>query len=643
MCSATSTIRSLVCDDCWTGPFSQQSFRTLGDGDKVVYKTTWSKVREAAARGCGLCSLLIVDDENHEDDVSFHLGLSSIPQTSGFQVTGPPHTQILGVEIEGDELEMENTYFLYTGLDDPAAKEIVAKEPLRDVQSEQSFSMAFKCLDDCIKRHPACPKPDQNAHLPTRVIDCSDPFHPKLVISQGALNVPYVALSYVWGGPQPNCTTAKNLETYIRVGIDIESVPKTIQDAIQVTNKFGFRYLWVDAFCIIQDSAEDKKKELIQMRQIFRDAYFTIVASRAETAFAGFLYTCTSPQNPSPRLPFWCKDGHLGTVSTQPMFIPYDATSEPADQRAWCYEERLLSARKLVYASDTLYYHCQSAATAVGGSISLPRTSERLLDVMLLPDDKIGAHVAEWKYLDWRELRHKWADIIANYTARGVTKPKDKLTALAGVAEEREDIPNPRPSQYLAPSWSWASVQGRITLMPGMLSCYELFGDPSEIKSCEILSCDVVVEDERLSYGRVRSGVLKLHSKMVPVSWTGGSYDSEFGLFTSEKNVQDVTLLKVRAEAEGDSSLRCVGDVSIDSIKELDEGPLWLVFIIWNVSVKTPGAGGLIITDNGDGKFKRVGFWQIPDLEIEAEDDRKAMLSWYTTIGNESFDVLEIV
>lgn len=565
--------------------------------------------------------------------------------------------------------------------DDPAAPEIVAREPVRDVGSPRGFSLAMECLQDCISNHPTCPKINPDTHLPTRTIDCSDPAHPRLFTSQDVI-APYVALSYVWGGPQPNSTTTKNIEAYT-AGIDIELVPKTIQDAIHATNKFGLRYLWVDAFCIIQDSADDKKKELIQMSRIFCDAYFTIIASRAETAFTGFLHNCPLPMKPPPRLPFWCQDGRAGIVSTQPMFTQYHASGEPVNKRAWCLEECLLSARKFVYASDTLHYHCQSAVTSIGDALSGPRNAEKLPDVMFIPDAAVGAHVASWVHGQWRELEFAWQDVIQDYTVRAVTKPKDKLTALAGVVEQfnrvwhpnspsgldtngmteikrrylaglwehslmhnllwsrQEGTPSLRPYQYIAPSWSWASIHGEITLYTSMFLDEPGYLDPSYLKSCEILACDVTVEDEHLPYGRVKSGVLKIRAKMLLTTWTGGSYTSEIGLFTSREDPQGRPLLMVKAGVEGDHSLRCIGDVHLDSIGEL-EGQVWLVFIVWNINPKDAHAAGLLLTDGGNSKFKRVGFWESEWLN-DTHEEREAMVNWLATCGNNTTHILEIL
>ncbi|KAF9463993.1 hypothetical protein BDZ94DRAFT_1217148, partial [Collybia nuda] len=253
------------------------------------------------------------------------------------------------------------------------------------------------------------------------------------------------------------------------------------------------------------------------------------------------------------------------------MFNPYDATSELVNQRAWCLEERLLSARKIVYASDTLHNYFQSAVTSIGSALSVPRNAERLPDVMFVPDADMAVHVAGCKHSNWREVDFVWADVIGNYTSRAVTKPKDKLTALAGVAEQFDHVwhssflggsntndrthikrrylagllertllrdllwlrgegtPGPRPNPYFAPSWSWASVHGKINLYHAMDRALEptYLDDPSHLKSCEILDCNVVVEDEQLPHGRVKSGVLNLRAKVISTTWTGGSYDSE--------------------------------------------------------------------------------------------------------------------
>jgi len=56
------------------------------------------------------------------------------------------------------------------------------------------------------------------------------------------------------------------------------------------------RYIWIDAFCIMHDSAEDKMKELANMANIYENASITLVAASAAGADEGFLEPKTIPK-----------------------------------------------------------------------------------------------------------------------------------------------------------------------------------------------------------------------------------------------------------------------------------------------------------------------------------------------------------
>ncbi|EEB94964.1 hypothetical protein MPER_06140 [Moniliophthora perniciosa FA553] len=213
--------------ELWAGPFSQESCRRLMNNGDITYTTTWSRVQVAADQGCGLCKLLITDKENHKDQVSFQLNFGAVRPEPDLQLVTPLHVQYLIVEVEGYEIHISNnSYYLHTSPDDPAATEIVARDLIRDVRSQRAYSLALECLQECVANHKSCPKPNDSARLPTRVIDCLDPEHPKIMVSNG-MHAAYAALSYVWGGEQPNCTVTTNLRTYIE-GIDIDLIPQTI-------------------------------------------------------------------------------------------------------------------------------------------------------------------------------------------------------------------------------------------------------------------------------------------------------------------------------------------------------------------------------------------------------------------------------
>lgn len=52
----------------------------------------------------------------------------------------------------------------------------------------------------------------------------------------------------------------------------LSSFPQTLRDAITITKSLGFRYLWIDALCILQDSKGDWEKEAAVMGKVYFNA-----------------------------------------------------------------------------------------------------------------------------------------------------------------------------------------------------------------------------------------------------------------------------------------------------------------------------------------------------------------------------------
>lgn len=567
-------------------------------------------------------------------------------------------------------------------LDDPAAVEIVARDPVLEVGSPRTNALISGCLQECISTHTKCPRLRNNLPLPTRVIDCSNPDKPRLYESRGSISAPYTALSYVWGAEQPNRTVLSNINAYVTQGIHHSLIPRTVADAIKVTASLGLRYLWVDSFCIIQDSKSDKRAEIMQMRKIFSNAYLTIVAASAASAFTGFLQDRAPTAPPSPRIPYWCRDGSLGTVSLMKPDTPA-SIREHVDHRAWCYEEHLLSPRKIIYTTRTVQYHCQSSTQAIGGA--LPQSSDMmpLPNMLFRPDVEIPAMITNLTRPQRKELRWSWVYIVSEYSRRSVTKPKDKLTALSGVAEQLNRIwdsyletdyaaiegatrsrgtrylaglwehflprellwhlavieddkayPKPRPIRYVAPSWSWASVDGGVRCGEGLCGPFlpantmHSLQNRLKIQSCEVITCYVTPEDDRLPYGRVTSGVLKLRvPTMIPTTWNPGNpldYTRRTARIYAPKGGSSAGVFMFSEEMDstvaGNSSMVHICDVIPDSTEEV-EGQVWLLLVMWN---RTPGdvyAAGLLVSGARDGsQFRRIGFWNTPELEVSLGD-----------------------
>jgi hypothetical protein len=101
----------------------------------------------------------------------------------------------------------------------------------------------------------------------------------------------YLALSYCWGksGEQKGqCTRVKIND--LQQGVLMRELPQTVQDAIQTARQLGFKYLWVDRLCIVQDDPDDKRIEIRKMSDIYANAHLVISAASAGDSDQAFIH-----------------------------------------------------------------------------------------------------------------------------------------------------------------------------------------------------------------------------------------------------------------------------------------------------------------------------------------------------------------
>jgi hypothetical protein len=135
-------------------------------------------------------------------------------------------------------------------LDDPAASYTPLRPAYLDVGADQSFQLARFWLGEALKNASKEDLPN----LPTRVIDVApegDDNALRLHVSAKEELGHYVALSYCWGGPHQLRCTQEALR-YFTKSMPFEALPLTVRDAVTSTRKLGYRFYWVDAWCIIQ-------------------------------------------------------------------------------------------------------------------------------------------------------------------------------------------------------------------------------------------------------------------------------------------------------------------------------------------------------------------------------------------------------
>jgi hypothetical protein len=169
--------------------------------------------------------------------------------------------------------------YVLSPADDPAA--IIIRPRILDNRTlEHQISLASHWLEECLSSHSQClPEGQGICDTPTRVIDVGPPDGsciPFLHTSNGNIHE-WVALSHRWGNNQPFQTNEANLVAH-QSALPWDALPRLFQDAILITRRMGYQYLWIDSLCIVQDSPEDWRQEMTRMGSIYKYCVFLIAA-----------------------------------------------------------------------------------------------------------------------------------------------------------------------------------------------------------------------------------------------------------------------------------------------------------------------------------------------------------------------------
>ena len=372
-----------------------------------------------------------------------------------------------------------------------------------------------------------CSSSSETAKLPTRVLDLEVGLSQdciRLVNMQGESGR-YICLSHCWGKTRNKCLTTKASLEANEASIPVDQLPLSMQDAIIVTRKFGIRYLWIDSLCIVQDSLEDWSHEAAQMASIYESAYLTIGATWTESDEEASVQPLRTPL----KLQVKTLEGTLEDLYVQPVGHPQalERESQPLLRRAWCYQERVLSPRTLHFTRRELLWECRSESDC-----------ECRDTVSHYWSGNLGLMKQE-KSRIYRELAQPqlWRQIVLEYSSLDLTLEKDKLPVLSGLAQRaqelrkdrylaglwsrtlvddlcwRADRPKGQLQEWRAPSWSWASVNGRVTWrhsvdIPGGVSL-------RNAADVDVIACQIVPLQED-QFGGVKSGFLTIRGKLSP-------------------------------------------------------------------------------------------------------------------------------
>lgn len=301
----------------------------------------------------------------------------------------------------------------------------------------------------------------------------------RLVETKGKIQGIYACLSYCWGysKTQIGQTTRDNLSRQLH-GIPFYELPGTVIDAIRLCFRLGFRYLWVDRLCIVQDDENDWLLEASKMCEVYSRSALTVATPisvsssesfltqrrggfRDQRLFATITYTGKDPKS---NVNVWLGWGSRGAWFLEESLGGLSRIGTTFEncwlERGWTLQEWMLSPRVLHIDSMTLW-DCFD-----GYANELTMRHMEKTHILRNPEE-FGAGIS-------------WDSIMEEFSTREFSQVGDKLPALAGLAARyaqatghtylaglwQEDLPRSllwiagsrlmgRASRSI-PSWSWA-------------------------------------------------------------------------------------------------------------------------------------------------------------------------------------------
>lgn len=294
-----------------------------------------------ANSSCPLCEffLSMLRDEEIAGTDAVYLFTQSRPQpatekTEGFH--GRESQRCLFVLTSPEWHESERLHVNYSKLPDVPVlidHERVDYEPLR------GWCKKIKALENAETDELQGLKGADDEALPVNVIDC----HTREIVPVQA-PCEYFTLSYVWGVAvvAPESPSGSSLPSRL---------PTTVEDAITVVKQLGYRYLWVDRYCLDRSNRAEFQTQLNQMSDIYRNGVAGIIGAAGQDANYGLPGVSTRARTRQPRI----KVGNyvLWSNMTDPRTV---VQRSKWMTRAWTYQEGFFTTNWLAFTDEQVFF-----------------------------------------------------------------------------------------------------------------------------------------------------------------------------------------------------------------------------------------------------------------------------------------------
>ena len=292
----------------------------------------------------------------------------------------------------------------------------------------------------------------------------------------------YVALSYVWAHAPSQYELKKETLSFMKQPGSLTSenakrgISRTVRVAMELAQRIGVRFLWVDRLCIIQNDPLQKAEQINAMGAIDFHSYLTLAVADSDDSNTGLrgiegisqprhcpqtVYTFDASPNSIAALPF-------------PLVSPVTIYNT----RGWTFQEQMLARRVLKFTVQGIQWICQSCFWR-----------EQQVDCQFpLSGWNSCNRNMTYTYTNWPNVK-LWDNLLQEYLERHLTYEDDILRAFTGIIEILSNgfpgsfhfgLPELffdaallwRPRSFIErrisntgvafPSWSWCGWKGKI-------------------------------------------------------------------------------------------------------------------------------------------------------------------------------------
>ncbi|RDW75342.1 HET-domain-containing protein [Coleophoma cylindrospora] len=579
---------------------------------------------------------------------------------------------------------------------------LLGRAVYEDPSQEACLAVAADWIDTCLNKHEKCNQiREREKSLPTRAIDVGDiSTPPKLVTTKGKVGT-YIALSYCWGGDSTfvyNDKMAQDLKT----GIALGEYPATLRDAIIITRALKIKYIWIDALCIKQDDPQDWAAEAAQMREVYSNAIISICAANSPTTRSG-IFTTRKFELPPVEL-VWRDLADESKIPHQVSKVYLRSGSELWDQslrmsvlqtRGWALQEGVLSPRTLSYGSQQMIWECVQYQADEGGRITRPTQDYRskgFMQQLISGRQKVSINPLQnlliklslkspseenwWKSFSVANPYDKWNDIGEQFMGRSLTKDFDVLPALAGIARafhsalndeycaglwKKEIIcslrwqRNPRypadqstrfdlerPSEYLAPSWSWASILGRQSVISSNWKTRDALKTSAE-RVAKVVKVHMVPKGND-PFGQVVRGELVLRGPFCLIEELPPVYSLQDEWIEKTPGPQSKSPFQRRMYDVLHETDVAIYEYYQQHIAHENQHFAAVEIVHWNKSPAggEPGMDFLLLESTGEpgGTYRRIGHYGLRKYELPDEENVTPKAYASLVSENEAYDEL---